>query len=110
MSVVKKSILGILSILPSLYIVFFIVLLLYVTSIPHLNNEIPVGLRGYVVAGFVLELSSVFIILGLILYYALCIAKNIEVSQNTKIIWILSLFCLSIFTIPAYWFMYIRKE
>jgi hypothetical protein len=59
---------------------------------------------------FLLHGLTMFIMIGLLVFYIIHIIKNPALSDNMKILWVLILFFGSIVGMPVYWCMHVWPE
>ena len=104
----KKIILGIATIWPILYTVFFFLLVfsqfLFVSSGGSLN-ELPIGISLI----FPLYFITIILMFVLIFIYVKNVFKNDRI-QDKKALWVVAIFLGSYIAMPIYWYLYIWKE
>ena len=58
----------------------------------------------------VIHVITIFLSLGMMIYYIIDAVKSETMKQNSKIGWIIALFFAGFFAVPFYWYMNIWKR
>lgn len=109
MSKFWKIILGIATAWPFLYFLLFILFIFLLIALSPGGD--PGNLFG-VFFGFVfvIHFLTIFLILGLQIFYIVNAVKSESLTQNMKIVWIIALFFGGFVAMPIYWYINIWKE
>ena len=97
-----KLVLGILSIIPILYIMFFVFLII---GARNGSDEFILPIYIWMLHVFIAILSFAQFI-----FYLIHIVKNETIMKEKKIVWIIFLYFASFITFPFYWYNYIYKD
>lgn len=106
MSQASRVLIGILTGWPFIYIVFFFFVLY--RAVGSFNGSATI--EGPIWIIFVLHLLTIFVIVGLEIFYILHAFRNPALDRGQAIIWTILLVTLNIFVMPVYWFKYLRHE
>lgn len=109
LSKTKKAILGILSFWPLAY---FILFMLFILSCILADTSSSIELFTQLSLMIILPLHflTILIVLGLTIFYLICIINTDLVPKNQKAIWVIALFFINILAIPSFWYLYLRRE
>ncbi|MDT4968379.1 MAG: hypothetical protein QOJ64_3116 [Acidobacteriota bacterium] len=106
-----KVLLGIATIFPFLYMIFFFVLVFSMLSSPNRFGTLETGsweTQFSIIV--VLHVLTVFLVMGLTIFYIVNIFRNYRVSQDKKVLWAVVIFFGSVLAMPIYWYLYIWPE
>jgi formate/nitrite transporter FocA (FNT family) len=115
MSKNKKIILGVLTLLPIVFLVLyflsFIFLFLGIFNSAQNQTEPDVNFFiGNFIFMFLLIFIAVIAALGTMIYYIIHITNNTTFDSNQRLMWILILVFAGLIGNAVYWYMYIWKE
>jgi hypothetical protein len=97
-----KLFIGIASVLPLLYMIFFMGTFF---SMAFLHRTlIPFNVL------FGIHMFTIFYIFGLLVFYIYNLFKNENVKSDQKVLWALVLFMGNMMAMPIYWYLYIWRE
>lgn len=103
----RKIMLGVLSIWPFVWIFIFMVIVFSIFVFnPSTDNGFPVAF----IPVMIIHVLTCCCSLGLMIYFLIHAAKNVKLTQEMKIVWIILLAILTIYVNPFYWYMNIWKE
>ena len=101
MSKTGKQLLGLATILPFGYIIFFFVAIF---------SAFLFGSTGLIAVIFPLHLLMMLLIAALTVFYIVDIFRNSRVDKDKKALWAIVIFMGNIIAMPIYWYMYFWKE
>lgn len=105
----SKTWLGFLSILPVIYIVFFMLNILsmffYINS-PTVPSHFPQMMLWL----FPIHILIMFLNIGLMIYYLLDAVQSKKLTSEMRIIWVILIICFNMFIYPIYWYKFIRTQ
>jgi hypothetical protein len=108
MSDFQKKLLGVLTAWPFAYFLLFFAFIFGMIALD------PGELQGFFALGFLLVMLihflTIFLIIGLQIFYIVNVFKNDRVGKDQKIIWTIALFLGGLFAMPIYWYMNIWRE
>jgi hypothetical protein len=98
----QKILLGILSIWPLVYIVFFVICCFVMNghTISHISFNII----------FVLHVLTMFLILAMIIFNIVHVLRTIKPPDDSRISWVIALLFGNMITNPVYWYLHIWRE
>ena len=110
MSTAKKVWLGILTFLPFLmtlaYVVFFFSFFLEtIIHAEQTNQEFPIEFFQWISIMIAIVVLAVIIKLGVMIYYIVHVSNNKEKDSNTKIMWVVLLVLISSIASLVYYFV-----
>ena len=109
MSKSKKISLGVLTILPLLYlitfIVFFLSMVLTIDKQPTSGGMPPI-FRAMMIS----HMLMMVLIMCLITFYAIHSFNNTRIPQDQKIFWTILIVCGTFIAMPIYWYLFIWKD
>lgn len=110
---VKKTLSCILSFLPMVLIISYIVISIVITAVE--STGYSMGTVGVIFTVLALLIGIAGFILGgvLVIVYIVKTIKNNNLSVGIKVLWCWLLFQMSVFffaILPIYWFVVLRKE
>ncbi len=112
MSLTKRVLLGILAIWPLLWFFIFIgfVVMMVATSggSPSDDSASRDASSMFLVI-FPLHILTMLVMFALIAIYVILAAKNPQLDDTTRIIWVIMLAMFAVFAAPVYWWVYVRK-
>ncbi len=102
----KKVLLGLITIYPFVYLLFFMSFIFStIFSISgNFNEEIMGGVFPII---FILHFLTIFVIIGLTIFYIIHAIKNESINKDMRLIWILVIFMGNMISMPIYWYIYI---
>jgi hypothetical protein len=108
-----KILLGIATIWPIVYMVFFFTVIF--STIFSMRSDVTFEGSGgamptLFVAIFPLHILTVFLVMGLTIFYIVNVFRNDRVDKDKQILWTILLFMGSIIAMPIYWYLYIWSE
>ncbi len=105
-----KYFLGILSILPLLYIVVFFAL--FISAFVHIASGGNPGSSFLVFFPtlIVVHFAMILLIFGLIIYYCILVMQNEMLDENKKLLWMVLIIIGNTFALPFYWYFHIYKQ
>ncbi|MFZ1699860.1 MAG: hypothetical protein WBO10_15540 [Pyrinomonadaceae bacterium] len=111
LSKTQKILLGIASGWPIVYMFLFVA---FIFGMVALSSGNPGGGLETIFAGgfvilIVLHLITIFLTLGLMIFYIIHAVKNTRLDSNMRIIWILVFFFGGMLGLPVYWYLQIWK-
>jgi hypothetical protein len=106
----KKLLLGILTGWPFVYFIgFFLFVISMIVMAPGGGGELGVIPGILFLLVMVLHFATIFLILGLLIFYIVNAGKSEKFTQGEKIAWIVALFFGGMIAMPIYWYMNIWK-
>jgi hypothetical protein len=115
MSKAKRVLLGIATIWPVVYLFLFMSYIISMMALAgsHVGvgggDAAPFFLIGF--AGiFLLHLTTIFLSLGLMVYYIMHAVKSVHLDQTMRIVWVLLLCMMGMLAQPVYWYLYIWRD
>ncbi|HEY2322589.1 MAG TPA: hypothetical protein VGJ82_06950 [Thermoanaerobaculia bacterium] len=96
--------LGLLSIWPPIYFVFFIGFMGYL-FVARANHGF--GAFGYI---FVFHLGTMLLGFALTAVYLIHAFRNDQLAQDRRILWVIVLLLFGFFADPVYWWLYVRPR
>lgn len=114
LSKTQKILLGIASGWPLVYILLFMIAIFGLMALspgePGDGGQLdPVFGAGFVVLMLV-HVFTIFMSLGLTVFYIVHAVKNTKLDSNMRIIWIVLFFFVGIIAEPIYWYLQIWRE
>lgn len=111
MNTALKITLGVLSVVPFLYMIAFFVFFIYMffnIGNPSFMSMDPANenYTGFIIL-FLSHIGTMLLSIGLLIYYLIFLFKSDTVDQNKKILWLIVLFFFGIFAFPVFWYIYI---
>lgn len=103
----KKKWLGLATFWPFAYILVFVLFIFGMIFLGNGGGEPVMGLLFLLF--MVVHFLTVFLILGLQIYYIIHAVKNDDLTQNSKVLWIVGFFLAGLFAMPVYWYVAIWK-
>jgi len=104
-----KIIIGILTIWPILYLLFFMVF--FFSSFFFLQgHEDGIFLASNFMILFGLHFFTIIMSMGLLVFYVINIFRNDRVKSNQKTLWAVILFMGNMIAMPVYFYLFIWKE
>ena len=105
-----KILLGLASLWPLVYIVFFFIFVL--SSFFFLSSSAGQGVGPPVsfMVIFLLHLLTMLWIMALTVFYIVNVFRNERVDKDKKALWAVVLFMGNMIAMPIYWYLYIWKE
>lgn len=100
-----KIILGILSLLPLGYLILFFTNF-FVAYNKYFNLERIIKVFDVI---FLWIVITIFVVIGLLIFYFIHLFKNMKISDGQKAIWAIALLLGYPISMPIYWFLYIWK-
>jgi hypothetical protein len=76
------------------------------TEQPPLPAGFPIGM----VAFFAVHMLTMFLMMALLPLYIIIAVKNEQFDQTTRIVWIILICLMAMFTMPVYWYLYVWKK
>jgi hypothetical protein len=111
MSKSGKILLGIATIWPILYMIFFFIFIFTaMTSSPSSVFDDSGSLGSMFAVIFPLHILTSFLMMGLTIYYIVNVFRNERVHQDKKTLWAVVLFLGNVIAMPIYWYLYIWGE
>ena len=114
MSKSRRLLLGILSLLPLVFLAVYMVVIFsfFITAIrnshdPNIFPEIMLEHIGGIIA---VALLMVFTNLGMLIYFIIHAVNNKVIEGSERIVWILVFIFAGMIGFPVYWYMRIWKE
>lgn len=109
-----KILLGIGTFWPIVYIPLFIAFVfsfaLFATPPGGGDPELGAGFGAGMVALFLVHMLTVFLSLGLTVFYIFHVVKNEAIKNDMRIAWIVMFFFIGIFSQPVYWYLNIWRD
>ncbi len=109
MTELQKKLLGFATLWPIGYMFFFVGFIILIISLSSGGGELGAISGLLFVALMVLHFLTIFLILGLQIYYIVHAVKNALLTQNGKIAWIVAFFFGGFVAMPIYWYLSIWK-
>ncbi len=105
----KKILLGILTIYPIVYTMFFFIIIF--SSFFNMFNNYNGGMLFLVFPVIlIMHLLTIIDIMGLTIYYILHAVKNESLEQDMRIVWIVLILLGNMIAMPIYWYLNIWRE
>ena len=104
----KKVVSCILSFLPGILLLISLMSVIYISL--YMEGEIRGEDMALAISMIVTSLLAVIACFGVMIFYAVKVYRNSQMSSGTKIVWYICLYFFNVFVFPVFWFMYIRKE
>ena len=105
-----KVLLGLASLWPFVYMIFFFIFVLssffFLSSSPGQEFGPPVSFMVV----FLLHLLTILWIMALTVFYIVNVFRNERVDKDKKVLWAVVLFMGNIIAMPIYWYLYIWKD
>lgn len=107
----QKIFIGILSFLPLLFIVIFIIAFAFLMRdvIKETGPDAASFATGFIPFFILIALSSL-LSFALLIYYIIHAVNNMNISGNERIVWILLFVFAGVIAFPIYWYMRIWNE
>ncbi len=109
MSDFSKKLLGFLTAWPFAYFLLFIIAIIGIIARSPGGDLGPIGGFTFLLLMLV-HFLTIFLIIGLQIFYIVNVFKNERVSQDMRVVWILALFFGGLFAMPIYWYLNIWRE
>jgi hypothetical protein len=109
MSQVTKTILGMATIWPLVYLAILFAFWFYMLVVVGTRQD-PEGAQSIMIFIFVLHGITMLWILVLLVIYIRDVFKNAWVDPEKKALWAVVLLLGAVVTMPVYWYLYIRPE
>ena len=108
MKKVKAVILGIFTLIPILYIIFFISVFfhMFLNTVSSTNTESSINLFKII---FPLHLSTMILVIVLLVIYIVNVFKNDTIESDKKALWAIVLFFGNMISMIVYWILHIWK-
>ena len=108
MKKVKALILGIFTLIPILYIIFFISVFfhMFLNTVNSTNTESSINLFKIILP---LHLSTMILVIVLLVIYIVNVFKNDTIESNKKALWAIVLFFGNMISMIVYWILHIWK-
>ena len=104
-----RGLLGIASLWPIVYMIFFVLFFFLAILIGPGPAEPGSGIQPGLAAIFAIHLLTMLLILALTIFYIVDIFRNDRVEKDKKALWAIVIFMGSAFAMPIYWYLYIWK-
>jgi len=104
MSKKAKILLGIGSILPFIWLPFFIFGVIGITLMPN-ENIMPFLIVILILGHFI----AIFTLIGIMVFYIIKVIQDKSTSTENKIFWCLGLFFGTFIAVPIYWYIHIWR-
>ncbi len=104
MSKKAKILLGIGSILPIIWLPFFILGVIGITLMPN-ENIMPFLIIILILGHFI----AIFTLIGMMVFYVIKVIQNKSMSTENKVFWCLGLFFGTFIAVPIYWYIHIWR-
>jgi len=105
-----KVLLGLASLWPFVYMIFFFIFVLssffFLSSSPGQEFGPPVSFMVV----FLLHLLTILWIMALTVFYIVNVFRNERVDKDKKVLWAVVLFMGNLIAMPIYWYLYIWKQ
>ena len=105
----NKIILGILTTWPILYMFIFMGYIFF-SFFLSINSSNPNDIMPDFFIIFILHFFTIFMSMGLLIYYVINIFKNDRVKSDQKALWAIILFVGNMIAMPVYFYLFIWKE
>ena len=108
MKKLKAIVLGIFTIFPILYIIFFISIFcrMFLNTVSNTNSEASIDLFKIILP---LHLGTMILLMILLVIYIVNVFKNNTVESDKKALWAIVLFFGNIISMIVYWVLHIWK-
>lgn len=108
----SKILLGIATIWPIAYMIFFFtVVFSTIFSAPSDGSFERVGaLQSLLMVIFPLHILTMVLVMGLTIFYIVNVFRNDRVDKDKQVLWTAVLFFGSVIAMPIYWYLYIWSE
>ncbi len=112
MSKQLKIVIGIATILPTIYLVVFVGFFVATFLTLFRGGTSPEGapLFSHFAVFFVLHLIMMLWMIGLAIFYIVNVFRNERVQENRKVLWAVVIFFGSMIAMPIYWYLYVWSE
>jgi hypothetical protein len=99
---------GILTLLPAVYFVFFIALMfsMFSTVGSGAGKGPPIDMFRYV---FPLHLGAMLLMFALMVIYIVHAFRTDRIAEDRRVLWVVVLFMGSLFAFPIYWYLYLWR-
>jgi hypothetical protein len=106
----SKIALLIVSILPILYMFFFMAFI-FITMFTSFSGKTPSkDVFDFFPLVFIMHFAVIFLSFGLIAFYIYYLFKTDRVEKDKKALWAVILFLGTFFAMPVFWYLYIWRE
>lgn len=102
-----KNVVGILSHVPIIYMVFFVVFTIFMITHPPKNEA--GGMLIWFVIIFICHIFVILLMFVLIAFFIIWLIKGATLPIEAKIIWALGSFMMGLIIMPLLYWLYIRK-
>ena len=110
----KKIIIGLLSLLPiifiAIYLVQFYTLFIHMLEWGAYDEPDPREFMRTFMPLFLLILIKVLISIGLLIYFLINVINNKKIDSGERIVWILTFIFVGFIAFPLYWYMRIWND
>ena len=106
----KKAITCILSFLPMIATVLYVVAIIAMSIISeefYLTDSVETIL---VLLMLVFSLAFIVAVFGVMIYFIVHACKSPNLETGMKVLWVFLLYQFNLFALPVYWFIYMRRE
>ncbi len=111
MSKFWKKVLGIATVWPFAYfIMFFMFIVATIAAGPGDGGSLQGIYAMLFLFVMLIHFLTIFLIIGLQIFYIVNVFKNDRVGKDQKIIWTIALFLGGLFAMPIYWYLNIWRE
>jgi hypothetical protein len=107
MSKFKKKLLGFLTAWPFAYMILF---MLFVFLMILMEPGAGSGFGPLILLIFPVHILTIFLIIGLQIYYIVDVFNNKRVGQDQRVIWVIALILGGMLAMPIYWYLNIWRE
>lgn len=108
-----KYVLGAATIWPLLFSVFFVFFVISLFINPPFDTVAADGsvrMPANFYLMMVLNMVTGFLTLGMMVFYIVHAVRNLELTQDRKVLWVLGLFFATILVMPVYFYIYFWRE
>lgn len=107
MKQLTKLLLGLVTLWPFAYVIFFFFVMASLVFMPEAGNH---GQPPLIALIFPLHLLTMVVTLALMIFYIVNVFRNNLVQNDKKVLWTVVLFMGGMIAMPIYWYLYIWKE
>jgi hypothetical protein len=106
-----KVLLAAATVWPFLYmILFFLFIVSSIFLMPRGGSPEGGAFPALFMIIFPLHLLTMFLIMGMTIFYIVNVFRNDRVEKDKKVLWVLVLFMGNMIAMPIYWYLYIWRE
>lgn len=105
-----KILLGVVTILPPLYLLFFMGFMMFTFATTFSDPSHWKEMFDLFHVIFILHFSAILLSFALITFYMLYLFKTERVPQDKKALWAAVLFLGSFIAMPIFWYLYVWRE